>query len=465
MTPEFRLFAWGILVGAGVATLASMLSWAGLRKRNWEESLDLRKNLAENLENLFSDKPLKTLRRRQRDTGLIASLLDESLPRLRSEQAESRRQVRQLRVVLESMTEGVVAIDSRLRVILANPAAQPLLGIEESSLGRLLPEIIRNPKLLQIAQDAVEHAKAYEAQISINTRDPVGRVITRNIALRIAPILRRLEAGRNQAGPTAAGAVVVLQDVTELRRLERMRQDFVTNASHELKTPLASIKLYTESLLDWALEDTTHNRDFLVRIEEQADRLTNLVSDMLALSKLESGQNLFQHKPTQMIPLLRSRVSSYIDRAESKEISLELDLDQVLDQIEVMAAEEALRQVLDNLIDNAVKYTPNGGRVGVQARLISPKWLEIQVSDTGMGIPRSDLSRIFERFYRVDKARSREVGGTGLGLAIVKHIVGNIGGEIRVESREGTGSQFIVTFPVVIQEKNAEVHENDETVM
>lgn len=456
MNTDFSSLIWGLMIGIGAGSAAVALMWRLSHNRRVEELLELENMVRSNLDNLFTDQPLRTIRRRRRDADQIAAVLDERLSALRSENADSRRQVRQLRIVLESMTEGVVAIDSRLRVILANPAAQPLLGIQASSLGRLLPETIRNPTLLDIAHDAVEKAKAYEAQIPITTRDALGRTSTRQIAVRIAPILRPLESDRPSAKPSAAGAVLVVQDVTELRRLERMRQDFVTNASHELKTPLASIKLYAESLQDWALEDPDHNREFVKRIEEQADRLTSLVSDMLSLSRLESGQEFFRHTPSLIEPLLRARVASYWDRAVNKDVSLDLELHQVPDQLKVLAAEEAIRQILDNLIDNAVKYTPAGGRVEIHASLHSPEWLEILVIDTGLGIPRGDLNRIFERFYRVDKARSRDLGGTGLGLAIVKHIVGNIGGEIGVESREGVGSQFRFTLPIVTANLPAE---------
>ena len=221
MSPEFKFLAWGLILGHAATLLVLAFVWKRSNQRKREELEELRKNLKENLENLFQDKPLRTLRRRNRESGEIASLLDEALPNLRGQHAESRRQVRQLRVVLESMTEGVVAIDARLRVILANPAAQPLLGIEESSLGRLLPETIRNPKLLAIAQDSVENARAYEAQINFNSRDHVGRVQIRTIEVRIAPILRRLDPDRPLVKPTAAGAVLVVQDVTELRPLWR----------------------------------------------------------------------------------------------------------------------------------------------------------------------------------------------------------------------------------------------------
>lgn len=451
MNPELITWLWGLFAGLfiGVALVAGGWYWNHLRQVT--ELKDLAETLEQNLANLFSEKPLRSVRRR-RDAESLSVLMDRWLPRLRSENADSRRQMRQLRIVLESMTEGVVAVDSRLRVILANPAAQPLLGIEKSSLGRLLPEVIRNPKLLSYTSNAVDKARSFEAEIPLNIRDSLGRAHLRMVEVRIAPILRRLESDRSTTEmPAAAGAVLVVQDVTELRRLERMRQDFVTNASHELKTPLASIKLYAESLQDWALEDPQHNREFLARIEEQTERLINLVSDMLSLSRLESGQEVIKHTASMIEPHLRSRVASYQDKAASKQVRLDLEVRDLPANLRVMAAEEALRQILDNLIDNAVKYTPIGGRVDVHAFERSPDWIEIRVTDTGIGIPRTDLERVFERFYRVDKARSRDMGGTGLGLAIVKHIVNTIGGEIGVESREGVGSTFWFTLPTVVE--------------
>ncbi|MEI7923124.1 MAG: ATP-binding protein [Planctomycetota bacterium] len=463
MNLEISSLMWGLTIGFAAGSLIVALLWHLIHKHRVREVLELGAIIRSNLENLFTDQPLRTIRRRRlRDADPIAVVIDEQLLILRDQNADTRRQVKQLRIVLESMTEGVVAVDSRLRVILANPAAQPLLGIEASSLGRLLPEVIRNPKLLQIASDSVDQCKAIEAQFPLSTRDSLGRTVTRLIAVRIAPILRSLEGERPVSKPMASGAVFVVQDVTELRRLERMRQDFVTNASHELKTPLASIKLYSESLLDWALTDQDHSREFVQRIEEQADRLTNLVSDMLSLSRLESGQELFRHSPMVIEPLLRARVASYRDKAVMKNVGLELELHKLPDQLKVLAADEAIRQILDNLIDNAVKYTPAGGRVEVHAGLYSNELLEIFVTDTGMGIPRSDLSRIFERFYRVDKARSRDLGGTGLGLAIVKHIVSSLGGEVGVESREGIGSRFRFTLPVVVENPKPQAPETSD---
>jgi two-component system phosphate regulon sensor histidine kinase PhoR len=248
-------------------------------------------------------------------------------------------------------------------------------------------------------------------------------------------------------GRPSAGAVLVFHDMTELRRLERMRQDFVANASHELKTPLASIKAYTETLLDWALHDEAVNVRFLERIDEQVERLNRLILDLLSLARLESGQEVFDHQPLNLLPVLESCVEDHRGRAATKNLTLafepgDLDPQEAL----VRADEEAVRQIADNLIDNAIKYTPENGSVRVRCLA---RWdaIAVEVWDTGIGIPRDDLPRIFERFYRVDKARSRELGGTGLGLSIVKHVVQSIGGKIEVSSRVGSGSKFTVHLP------------------
>ncbi|MGO8898359.1 MAG: sensor histidine kinase, partial [Isosphaeraceae bacterium] len=240
--------------------------------------------------------------------------------------------------------------------------------------------------------------------------------------------------------------VLVFHDVTDLRRLERMRQDFVANASHELKTPLASIKAYTETLIDWALHDETVNRRFLDRIDEQVDRLNLLILDMLSLARLDSGQEFFEHGPLSLIPALESCLEAHRGRAEAKDLSLTFDAGSLDGETLVLADEEAIRQIFDNLIDNAIKYTPLGGQVRLACSL-AVDVVSVEVADTGIGIPRDELPRIFERFYRVDKARSRELGGTGLGLSIVKHLISSIGGQISVTSRPGSGSRFTVKIP------------------
>ncbi len=342
----------------------------------------------------------------------------------------------QLNVVLEALAEAVIAVDPRLRLLFANAGANRLFGLDAGSVGRLIPELIRSPQV----QEAIEATlllpapQAYQSELILTSRE--GNVRARCLAVRGTPL----------PGQPSPGAVLVFRDVTELRRLERMRQDFVANASHELKTPLASIKAYTETLLDWALHDDSVNVRFLERIDEQAERLNLLILDLLSLARLESGQEVFDHRPLDPLAVIEACVEAHRDRAEAKGQEISLDLERFADHTLIRADEEAVRQIADNLVDNAIKYTPERGSVRVRC------WSDLdavvlEVTDTGIGIPRDELPRIFERFYRVDKARSRELGGTGLGLSIVKHLVQSVGGQVDVTSRVGVGSQFVVRFP------------------
>ncbi len=346
----------------------------------------------------------------------------------------------QLNVVLEALAEAVIAVDPRFRLLFANAGANRLFGLASDSVGRLMPELIRSPQV----QDAIEATLrmsaplAYQSELVVNSREGNAR----------APAQARFLAVRGTPlpGHPSPGAVLVFRDVTELRRLERMRQDFVANASHELKTPLASIKAYTETLLDWALHDDSVNVRFLERIDEQAERLNLLILDLLSLARLESGQEVFNHQPLDPLRVIEACVEAHRDRAEGKGLELSLDVEGLEEGALILADEEAVRQIADNLVDNAIKYTPEKGSVRVRC-LADGDAVVLEVTDSGIGIPRDDLPRIFERFYRVDKARSREVGGTGLGLSIVKHLVQSIGGQVDVTSRVGVGSQFVVVFP------------------
>jgi two-component system phosphate regulon sensor histidine kinase PhoR len=350
------------------------------------------------------------------------------------------RDRQQLIVVLEAMAEAVIAVDTRHRLLFANGGANRLFGLDPTSVGRLVPELIRSPRVQQAIEATLRLSapQDYQDEVVVAGRDgPArGQGPVRHLAVRGTPL----------PGIPSPGAVLVFHDVTELRRLERMRQDFVTNASHELKTPLASIKAYTETLLDWALQDDSVNVRFLERIDEQAERLNRLILDLLSLARLESGQEVFDHQPLDIVPVLEACVEAHRGRATTKKLALTFDPDGLDETTMILADEEAVRQIADNLIDNAIKYTPENGSVHVACHLHEDT-VAFEVTDTGIGIPREDLPRIFERFYRVDKARSRELGGTGLGLSIVKHLVQSIGGWIDVSSRLGSGTQFTVRFP------------------
>ncbi len=421
----------GFVVGAGMA----LAVWAVLARRRRVVTRALEADLIA----IEEGRPIRAIA----PTGVGGALgrlvrrAHEVLPRLARQMAEQERDHQQLRAVLSGMAEGVLAIDARKRLLFANPAAARLFGLKADSLGRPLAELVRSLPIQEAIEAPLNGSGAYRREVVLPARGPSETASERVLALRGSPL----------PGATPTGAILVVHDVTDLRRLERMRQDFVANASHELKTPLASIKAYTESLIEWALEDPEHNVKFLEQIDEQADRLNLLVQDLLSLARLESGQPIFDHQPMVLGPVARRIAESHRDRAEAKGLRYEVALGVLGEEIVVRADEEAIRQLLDNLIDNAIKYTPEGGQVRVSARRGEGQ-VALEVADTGVGIPRDDLARIFERFYRVDKARSRELGGTGLGLSIVKHLVQSLGGSVGVTTRLGSGSRFTVGLPL-----------------
>ena len=397
------------------------------------------KELERGLDCLVAGRPLRPMRLGFLGRlGAVSRTFNELAPRIeaRLSTLEGDRQL--MGAVLGGMTEGVIAVDSRRRLLFANDAASRLFGLSAGSVGRLVAELIRSPKVQEAVDATLANPTSYRVEIDVagpETR-PLGT--SRSLAVQGTPL----------PGNPAPGAVLVFHDVTDLRRLERMRQDFVANASHELKTPLAAIKAYTETLIDGALHDDEVNVRFLEQIDEQAERLNRLIQDLLSLARLEAGQDVFQYAPMKLAPVVRKIVESHRSRAEACERIY------ILEPFEgdpwIRADEEALRQILDNLIDNAIKYTSEGGRVMISCRAAADL-VVLSVSDNGVGIPRDDLPRVFERFYRVDKARSRELGGTGLGLSIVKHLVQSLGGKVAVESRPGQGSTFRVALPQIRQ--------------
>jgi two-component system, OmpR family, phosphate regulon sensor histidine kinase PhoR len=418
--------------GAIVALAAAILAgWGFLR------CLAVVRELDRGLVALGEGRPIRPSRYRiGGPLGRLARTFERVGPPLQEKLGRLRRDVEQLRVVLGGMAEGVIAIDSRRRLLFANKSADHLFGLGPQAVGRLVPELIRSPQIQEAVDATLTGPDSYRGEIILPGREVLPRSIPRVLAVH----------GSLLPGSSPSGAVLVFHDVTELRRLERMRQDFVANVSHELKTPLASIKAYTETLLDWALHDEEVNVRFLNRIEEQADRLNQLILDLLSLARLESGHEVFHHGPLAVSAVVEACIETHRGRAESKGLDLSLDLGPIGDSTLVVADEEAVHQILDNLIDNAIKYTPEAGWVRVVCGL-SEDAVCLDVADSGIGIPRDDLPRVFERFYRVDKARSREMGGTGLGLSIVKHLIQSIGGEITVDSRVGEGTRFSVKLP------------------
>lgn len=334
--------------------------------------------------------------------------------------------------VLGGMIEGVIAVDRRERVLFANAAAGRLFDFRPTMVeGRRLLEVVRNHTL----EEAVSAALATRQPQRLETTQEGGEKMS--VAIQATPL----------SGDPCPGVVIVMHETTELRRLESLRRDFVANVSHELKTPLSSIKAYAETLRNGALKDPQASVTFVERIQEQAERLHHLILDMLSLARIESAQEVFEIVPVSVQEVVDACLANYRPVADARRI--ELIAEPMQAGCFVRADKEGLREILDNLVDNAIKYTPEDGRVMIRWRATEDqKMASIEVEDTGIGIAPDALLRVFERFYRVDKARSRELGGTGLGLAIVKHLAQSFGGGVSASSESGKGSTFKVELPL-----------------
>ena len=342
--------------------------------------------------------------------------------------------------ILRSMVEGVAVIDADERLVFYNRAFSEIFGVQDAE-GRPLIEVVRNAELVGLIRKALRGDEGLQNDISM------GIVQMQNFSVTAAPVKALDPAGAEHdlAKAKPSGAVVVLHDVTELRRLERVRQDFVANVSHEFKTPLTAIQGFAETLLGGALDDPTNNRRFLDIIRNHAIRLARLTNDLLKLARIEAGKLEVEFFPVGLIELIEGCAETTLMKASRKQITLEIEVPPGLPAVQGDAS--LLRDVLQNLLDNAIQYTPAGGHVHVTAEAKGREAV-ITVSDTGLGIPTSDRERIFERFYRVDAARSREAGGTGLGLSIAKHIVEAHNGRLWVDSVIGEGSKFSFSIPI-----------------
>ena len=342
--------------------------------------------------------------------------------------------------ILRSMVEGVAVIDADERLVFYNRAFSEIFGVQDAE-GRPLIEVVRNAELVGLIRKALRGDEGLQNDISM------GIVQMQNFSVTAAPVKALDPAGAEHdlAKAKPSGAVVVLHDVTELRRLERVRQDFVANVSHEFKTPLTAIQGFAETLLGGALDDPTNNRRFLDIIRNHAIRLARLTNDLLKLARIEAGKLEVEFFPVGLIELIEGCAETTLMKASRKQITLEIEVPPGLPAVQGDAS--LLRDVLQNLLDNAIQYTPAGGHVHVTAEAKGREAV-ITVSDTGIGIPTSDRERIFERFYRVDAARSREAGGTGLGLSIAKHIVEAHNGRLWVDSVIGEGSKFSFSIPM-----------------
>lgn len=337
-----------------------------------------------------------------------------------------------LQEMISSIREGVIVVDTNRRILASNPTVRNLLRVDEDIGSRRLQEIV--------SDDAVHAAfdKALDGESTQTKIEIAARYETRVYDLRAAPLSFAEKKEQRHA-------IGIFYDITRLERLEKVRQEFLSNVSHELRTPLTSILAFVETLDDGALEDKENNRRFLAVIRRNAERMHHLIDDVLELSLIEAGKVTVSPGLIQLAPLVDEAWSSLAKKAQKRAVSFE---NEVSKGTAIYADSRRLEQILINLLSNAIKFNRDGGRVSVSHRKTNG-YHQIKVTDTGEGIAREHMPRIFERFYRTDTARSREPGGTGLGLAIVKHLARLHHGEVTVASSIGKGSTFIIALPEV----------------
>jgi two-component system phosphate regulon sensor histidine kinase PhoR len=359
------------------------------------------------------------------DLAVMGSSLNAMARSLRKQMEELQGDKGRIEAIVAAMSAGIIVFDRDARVVLANESIRRLLDIHGDPAGKIPMELVRNPGLETAVRDALRGTDVPAVDLTTGG----GRVLS----AKAAPV-------RSLSGQTEL-AVVVFHDLTEIRRTETMRKDFIANVSHEFKTPLTSIRGYAETLVDTAANDPEHTREFLETIQRNATLLQALVDDLLVLAQLESEPPV-EKQPILIRRLIEEQIWSRQPLLDDKKIKVVLECPPV----EILADRSRLTRALSNLVDNAIHYNRPGGEIRISGRATSTGFA-VDIEDTGSGIPQGDLVRVFERFYRVEKSRTRESGGTGLGLAIVKHAVESQGGTISVASRLGTGSTFTITFP------------------
>ena len=433
---RLRLFLGATaIIGLAVAVFMSGLA-SVLVVRNMQSLFDkARENLRGAGPDQIDDTGLE-----QRDIDDELQGLGQSVSRLSARLAETfdelARQRDRLGAILESMAEAVVVVDAERQVTLLNEAAEKLLDTDERAIGRAITRTIGKPEILDLIDEALEE-------------DADGDMPSAELKLSEQP--EQYVVVRATAEPNTGNVVIVLHDVTELRKLERMRRDFVANVSHELRTPISIIRANVDTLQEGALEDPEHAPRFLDSLERTAERMTDLVDDLLDISRLEAGRYEMSLEPTN-IHDTAERILADVERTvratdEDEQASPTLR-NEVPEDLSALADINALDQVLINLLDNATKYTGPSGTVTIEAeQRQEADEIVVRVKDDGPGIPAEDHDRVFERFYRVDSGRSREEGGTGLGLAIVKHLVSTMGGRVGYRANQPEGSVFWFTLP------------------
>ncbi len=425
-------FAFGLALAL---TLLAVVTWQRRGRRRVADMVAFCRGVG------LETPPRKALPVQRRDgLGALEAGLNELARTLTGRLQEVTAERERLQSILNCMIEGVVVLDTRGKVILVNQMAQTMFNLPADFRvrGMSTVEVSRHPEMQALIREVVEGDGA---------RDALNRELTLGDDRWFAVNAARLEHTRQER----PGYVLVLHEVTGLKRLEQVRADFVANVSHEMRTPLTAIQGYAETLLHDPPDDPVMARQFLDVVARHTERLRRLIDDLLAVSDLETGNARLSMQPLPAERLLKRVMELFQDRAARRHIRIRAESG--ADTPAILGDEDRLQQLLINLVDNALKYTPDRGEVQVRAD-VAPEWNDgngprvvLTVSDTGCGIPEKDLPRLTERFYRVDKARSRELGGTGLGLAIVKHITQAHGGVLKIESRPGKGTRVSIHLP------------------
>lgn len=363
------------------------------------------------------------------EIGELANTLNKMAQDIEDKMGEVRTQNQKLAAIFNSMIEGVIVLDKGSRIISINPTIEKIFGVSKKDVEeKAFLEAVRNNDISDVISAVLKKGQPVSAELTLMY--PVSKIFEVNAT----PIFDDIEV---------TGCLVVIHDITGIRKLETVRSDFIANVSHELKTPLTSIKGFIETLLEGALDDKENSRNFLKIIQEHAERLNNLVNDLLSLSHLESKEITLEKKDVDLRQLVERVILGFKSQLGTKNIEVK---DELPASLSIKADKNRIEQVFTNLIDNAIKFNKAKGFVRIYSQDASGA-IKIVVEDSGIGIPGKDITRIFERFYRVDKARSRELGGTGLGLSIVKHIVELHNGSVGVESTDGFGSKFWLVLP------------------
>ena len=367
------------------------------------------------------------------ESNLLGEALNKLADEIQDQVSEIHLEHNRLRVILGGMRDGLIAIDDLGKIVLINSVMSRILGFEIREVrGRYLSDVIEDSEIIELLMNTLKMQRPLEAELDLGLGQS-------------EKFLKAYTSPLIDYGQDVSGALIVLHDLTQTRMLENMRRDFVANVSHELKTPITAIRGIAETLVDDPQMELELRQKFMTKITDQSHRLSNLVSDLLALARLDEREKTPKTR-IELGTLIEERITS-LSKVTAPEKMARLIFDKPEEPVHVFGDEEELRQAIGNLIDNGLKYTPRHGSVRTELSSTGDQ-ATIRIEDNGIGIPEEFLDRIFERFFRVDKARSREIGGTGLGLAIVKNVCLKHDGNVEVESKDGKGTTFTITLPL-----------------